>query len=215
MKFKALSLWAGIFLIVVPLAYASGLLNQIKPNDLGEMSRGVYRLISIIAGCEMDNKCVQTTLAAIIKNDNHPVYEDYLEQLNSKRDQIEFEQMHCNSPAIRAYRRELTTCLTAMLKTIDPKLGITFEKKQQVEGQLNSCMKNKMEQMAKSGNVYAQSALMNDALKNKDFKGVDRWYNAVQLQQTKVEYSNFKDCQTPLQMFELLPSQSIISGGDK
>lgn len=197
--------WIGICLLLIPLAYASGLLTEVKPGDLRAKSRGLYKLASMIVGCEMDNKCMQMTLTEVIKTDPHPLYENYLNQLNENKDEIEYEQVYCNSPTIRAYRREITGCLMNMLKAIDPKKGITAEEKSKVENKMVSCILEKMTYTAKQGNVYAQSALMNRALKNKDEKGFEYWYNAIQRQQTKLEYATYRSCQTPLEMFELTP----------
>lgn len=197
--------WGGIGLMLVPLAYASGLLMQVKPGDLRAKSRGLYKLTSMIVGCEMDNKCMQMTLTEVIKTDPHPLYENYLNELNKNKDKIEYEQIHCNTPAIRAYRREITGCLMNMLKSIDPKKGLTVEEKSKVEDQMYRCVLEKMTYTAKQGNLYAQSVMMNRALKNKNENEFQYWYNAIQRQRTKLEYATYHSCQTPFEMFELVP----------
>lgn len=198
--------WIAICLLLIPLAYASGLLTEVKPGDLRAKSRGLYRLASMIVGCEMDNKCMQMTLTEVIKTDPHPIYEDYLNQLNQHKSQIEYEQAHCNTAEIRTYRRELSGCLMTMLQSIDPKKGISEEEKSKVENKLYGCIVEKMTSAAKQGNIYAQAAMMDRALKNKDEKAFNHWYNAIQRQQTTLEYSTYRACETPLEMFQLLPS---------
>ena len=159
----------------------------------------------MIVGCEMDNKCMQMTLTEVIKSDPHPLYEAYLEQLNQNKDQIEYEQVHCNTPVIRQYRRQITTCLMGMLKSIDPKVGITNDNKEKVEDNLYSCIQQKIVQSAKQGNLYAESVLMERALKSQDEKTFNYWYNAIHRQNTTLEYTTYRECQTPLEMFDLLP----------
>lgn len=167
--------------------------------------------MSMIAGCEMDNKCMQVTLTEVIKKDPHPVYENYLEKLNQNKDQIEYEQMHCNTPALRAYRREVTQCLITMLKEIDPKVGIDATAKEKAGSKMNNCIRSKIENLGRSGNLYAQAALMSDALKSKDMASFERWYNAIQIQRTKLDFASYRECETPLQMYELLEPKSVSS----
>lgn len=197
--------WVGICFILIPLAYASGLLTEVNSGDLRAKSRGLYKLASMIVGCEMDNKCMEITLTEVIKTDPHPIYENYLNELNKNKDEIEYEQVHCNTPAIRAYRREITGCLMNMLKAIDPKKGITMKEKSKVEDKLYSCIVERMTYAAKQGNLYAQSTMMDRALKNKDEKEFKYWYDVISRQQTKLEYTTYRSCQTPLEMFELVP----------
>lgn len=206
MNAKKIPVWVGLLLltIIIPIAYASGFFRQPKPDDLGELSRGRYKLLSMIAGCEMDNNCMLTTLNEVVKNDPHPVYEQYLSRLNKQKDHIIYEQVHCNTPAIRAYRRDLTICLRAVLKDIDPKKGIDFQAKEKYAQPLQQCLKTRMENLGKAGNLYAQAELMYNALKNKDMAAFERWYNAISLQRTKLEFSTYRECETPVKMFDLL-----------
>lgn len=204
MLWKKLSLWVALLLIVIPLAYASGLLRPVKPNDLNQLSKGRYNLLSMIVGCEMDNKCMQVTLTNVIRTDPHPVYEAYLAELKNKKADIEYEQMHCNNKEIRAYRRGVTTCLADMLNRLDPKYGLDFKQTRLEENKLNSCLVTKTNTMAKLGNIYAQSALMREALKRKDIPTFNRWYSAVQKQRMTLEFATFRECQNPVQMFDLI-----------
>lgn len=193
-----------MLVICIPVVlYASGLLQQVKPEDLGELSRGRFKLMSIIAGCEMDNKCVQVALTEIIKHDSHPVYENYLAELNEHQTQVEYEYVHCNIPSLHAYHKEVSSCLVEMLKKVNPESGLNVSETQKVEAQMNQCIRTKVEAIAKDGNLFAQVALMNNALKKKDMTTFSRWYDIIhQKQNTTLDYAAYKECQAPLQLFE-------------
>lgn len=201
--------WVSIGLLLIPLVYASSLLNEVKPDDLRAKSRGLYKLASMLVGCELDNKCMQMTLTEVIKTDPHPIYEDYLAKLNQNKSEIEFEQVHCNTPMVRAYRREITSCLMSMLREVDPKKGLTNEMRSKVEKTLTQCIQSKMTHAAKAGNLYAQSALMNRALYQKNEVAFEYWYNAIQRQRATVEYAAYRACQTPLEIIELTPPMKV------
>lgn len=204
MLFKKGLLWGALCLCLIPLVYASGLLSPIKPDDLREVARGRYNLISLMIGCEMDNKCMQLTLTELIKNDPHPLYEEYLYKLNKNKDQIELEREKCYTLAHRAYNREIAACLKEILNVVDAKEGINYVTKEKVEKPLNECLAQRIDKLARSGNIYAQSLLMNRALDTKNQPTFDYWYNEIQKLRTTGEYEHYRACQPSVEMFEIL-----------
>ena len=82
---------------------------------------------------------------------------------------------------------------------------MTSVNKEKVEDNLYSCIQQKIVQSAKQGNLYAESVLMERALKSQDEKTFNYWYNAIHRQNTTLEYTTYRECQTPLEMFDLLP----------
>lgn len=200
-------LWAGVCLCLVPLAYASGILSPIRPGDLREMARGRYQLASLLVGCELDNQCMQASLTELVKHDPHPLYEEYLQALNQQQIRVDYEAKKCRTPASKAYRQGISVCLAGMLDSIDPKVGLNDEQKQKFAAPLKACILKNVTQLAKAGNLYAQTALMQRALQAKNEPEFALWYQKIELQRASREYDVYQYCREPLQMFDIFVNE--------
>lgn len=186
--------WAAIFFVLPMSLQALDLLTPLQQlkDPAGwtqkEAADAKAKLLAMIEGCELDAMCVQKMLVEVVKGDLNPLYQDYLTFLQDRRDQIAFEATYCNSPENRAVNQQMVLCF---------KQGSVASKasnnKQQIENQLNNCIKQKMEALA-SDNIFAQQALMNFSQKAQDFKEVKYWYGQIQKNVGSSQYELYQKC---------------------
>ena len=160
-----------------------------------DAQKSMKNLIAMIVGCELENQCLSNMLTQIIQTDPNPIYQSMLTFLQGQK-----EDPACHTAEMVAAKKATVACLADQLN----KSNIAGLKQD-----MNNCFKDRMEKLAKEGNIFAQSALLNIARKAKDDQSAGGWNAMMQSEVGTPQYDIYLKCPSP---FELLEQLSTLLG---
>lgn len=162
-----------------------------RPNNmtLVEFQKQKYNLVAMMVGCELDEKCMLKLLSDIIKNDQNPIYTSMLSTLIARKDKIELDNTQCNSNNLRMMKKQFSLCLAQMMSSKEH-----IDDTNKIKNTLDSCIEDKMEALAKEGNLFALGKLLEHAIKIKDNQSAQKWYERIENQSNTPEYQIYQKC---------------------
>ncbi|HRE32766.1 MAG TPA: hypothetical protein PLD88_12380, partial [Candidatus Berkiella sp.] len=167
-------------------------LNRLTPTQLAE---GRYQLTQMLTQCEFDESCLLKMIdeLKILESQTHnPMYQVYGSYLQSMKSELTNQIKRCDIPDKKVVRKALAECLREM--NLQEGHEKVTRKIDQLEDERDLCIKNKMEEIAKVGNLFAQAVLVNFYEQNRDQKKMDEWYNQMQKRMNTPEYSQYLAC---------------------
>ncbi|MGE3318467.1 MAG: hypothetical protein AB7I18_04150 [Candidatus Berkiella sp.] len=188
---KVFRLFVGALLaIMVTHVYA---VTPVMPAPQAAAStdeQDALKLFAVLSGCELEDQCVVGMLNQLVKSDPNPAFKEYLKQLAQKKDILDLNLTTCATQQTKAYKKVASDCMTEAL-TVNGKLALP---KNVNEKMVQSCMFKKLEDIAKNGNIYAQVALAENALKQNDVNNHTYWINMAKGQGRNPESAVFEQC---------------------
>lgn len=180
----------ALFIILANNVYAAGLAST-PHNSVSTVDQQLLKLFAVLSGCDLDEQCVVGMLNVISKSDPNPAINTFLQQLSQKKDVLDFNIKNCATQQTKAYKKTASECLTEAM-TVNGKL--VLDDKRLDEKGLQSCMFKKLENLANAGNIYAQVALAENALKQNDVNSHTYWINMARGQAKSPESGIFQQC---------------------
>ena len=175
------------------------LLKQISipPTVSAEVAqKDLYRLTSLMVGCDLDGGCMTAVLTEMNKADPNPIFQSYLGLLQSHQAFFTHEASFCHLEDRVLVHKEMSQCLATELKKSDPQQAPLLDA-QAIKQDMNSCFKGRLEALASQGNIFAQDALLNFATNNKNSTDMAHWYSMIEQQKDKPHYEAYQRCVHP------------------
>ncbi len=200
-KTSAVGMFLSLGLLSAPCVYAIELLElfqQIKPaanSKPEQVQAGREKILSMMVGCELNDKCMLLMLTEVVKNDPDPTYKAFLTLLQSQTDKIEHDAIYCDNEAMQTVRQAKTACVASAMGKMNQMDA--EDDAMRLEGDMNNCLKDSMEKLAIDGNIFAQNALLNYNKRIKNPLEVIRWDTVVNAQKGTPQYKALQKCLQP------------------
>jgi len=152
----------------------------VKHSNTDEDAR---KLMAVVTGCALDDKCIIDMLTMLVKTDPVPVYNSYLKLAGERKVEIDNNIKNCNTQQTRAYKKVVAGCMSDHMNKL-----LMDEKA------LKECMVIKIEELGKANNLYALAFLANYSLENNDVKSHTYWMNTLRSQGKSPESGIFEQC---------------------
>lgn len=186
-------------LLLAPCANAIELLEALQntpipqgasPNDV---QMGKYKILSMMVGCELNDKCVLLMLTEVVKHDPDPFYKAFLTTLEEQKDQIEKEAKDCAVKEMQAVKQAKTACVAIEIgKMKQAGAGTPINT---YEESMNKCIKTNIENLATTqNNIFAQHALVNYYAKINNVPESQKWGKMIEAQKGTPAYQALEKC---------------------
>jgi len=184
---------------VFALAILEKLDQTTELNKLSAAQRieGRQQLISMLIHCEFAEPCLlQMTddLKTWEAKTHNPMYQVYLNYLQAKKAELTEQATRCDIPEKKVVRKAIAACLQEMVLKEETIKVLDRKTTDKLEDERDQCLKIKMEEIAKSGNLFAQAMLVNVYEQSRDTKKLDYWYNEMQKRADTKEFRAYLAC---------------------
>lgn len=170
---------------------------QENVSDSKQRLDAKHKILGMIIQCEFDEQCmlgIIKELQEITKTDHNLVYKGFLKYLTWEKADLEYNAAHCNIPEKREVRKEFAICYEAW---INEEIKHPPHSREEIDKQTNNremCIKNKIENLAKNGNVFAKAQMVNSFQYLRDKAGVDYWSNQLEREKDSAKFNLFLKC---------------------
>lgn len=184
---------------VFGLALLEKLDQAAELNKLTDTQRmeGRYQLILMLIHCEFSETCLLhmiDDLKEIEKKNHNPMFVVYLHYLQAKKSELIEQEQRCQIPEKQVVRKAIAGCLKEMIvKEVNAK-KLDRNMIDKLQDERDQCLKGKMEELAKTGNLFAQAMLVNAFEQTREGPKLDYWYNEMQKKADTKEYKTYLTC---------------------
>lgn len=192
-----------LFLIITQSAQALAILEKLdQAAELNKLSvterhEGRHQLILMLTRCEFAEPCLIQMIddLKVMEDQTHnPMYIVYRNYLTAKKPELIEQAKRCDIPAKRDVRKAIADCLKEMdIKEINTQ-EMNRNKIDQIEDERDLCIKSKVEQLATTGNLFAQALMVNIYERARDNPKMDHWYNEMQKKANTKEFATYLSC---------------------
>lgn len=154
-------------------------------------------ILKLLIECEFDEKCeIQLIgkLEDISKKDPNVIYKGFLTYLKWEKSNLEHFAKQCHIEEKTQVRKEIAACYAITLKKEEEHPPQTRKEIDLYEHQKLLCIKDKLNPLAQSGNIFAQAFMANMAEYLEDTKGMDEWVRKIDAQKGTPKYEQYFRC---------------------
>lgn len=168
-------------------------------NNLSTAQRieGRHQLISMLIRCEFKESCLIQmidNLKALQEKSPNPMYQVYSQYLQAKKPELMEQATRCDIPEKTVVRKGIAECLQHMVTKEQSMKIVDRKMTDKLEDERDQCLQVKMEEIAKTGNLFAQAMLVNIYEQLRDNKKMDHWYDEMQKRSTTKEFKTYLAC---------------------
>lgn len=184
-------------------AFALAILEKLdQSTELNKLTftqrqEGRYQLILMLVRCEFRETCLIAMiddLKIIGERTKNPMYLVYMNYLKTKKPELMEQASRCQIPEKQIVRKAVAECLQQMIIKEGYSKALSRKAIDQLQDERDQCLKAKMEEIAKTGNLFAQAMLVNIFEQTRDSKKLDYWYNEMQKKANTKEYNAYMLC---------------------
>ncbi|MCS5707867.1 hypothetical protein CC99x_003010 [Candidatus Berkiella cookevillensis] len=161
----------------------------LTPN---EHTESMKKALAVLVGCQLDELCTMMVMKHMSTNEDNLLYIHFYNRLLKKRDNILYDNLHCQDDALNQMRKVMASCLISLNKRLtepsDPDLQI------KADNTLQACERSRLGKLAKDKNVFAQAKMMEYELGRQNTKGIEYWYEQMTLLYPTRQYHVYSQC---------------------
>lgn len=203
MRHHKAMLFVMILMFCVKNVFGLAILEKLdQTTELNKLStaqriEGRHQLISMLIHCEFNETCLVQMIAdlkTLQEKSPNPMYQVYSDYLQAKKPALLGQATRCDIPEKKVARKVIAECLQQMVAKEESMKILDRKTTDKFEDERDQCVKNKMEEIAKTGNLFAQAMLVNIYEQARDNKKLDYWYNEMQKKVDTKEFKAYLSC---------------------
>lgn len=199
---KTMVIWL-LLMFCMKSVFALSILEKLdQTTELNKLSddqrtEGRHQLILMLTRCEFAESCLLqmiNDLTIIEQKTHNPMYQVYLNYLQAKKPEFTEQMSRCDIPEKKAARKIIANCLYEMVIKESAMKIIDRNTTDRLEDERDQCLKEKMEEAAKKGNLFAQAMMVNLFEQNRNTEQFNHWYNEMQKKANTKAYNDYLAC---------------------
>jgi hypothetical protein len=203
MHHRKAMLYAMVLMFCMNNAFGLAILEKLdQTTELNKLStaqriEGRHQLISMLVHCEFSETCLVQMiddLKTLQEKSPNPMYQVYSQYLQAKKPELLGQATRCDIPEKKEVRKIIAECLHQMVTKEESMKIVDRKMTDKLQDERDQCVKAKIEDVAKSGNLFAQAMLVNIYEQARDNKKFDYWYNEMQKKADTKEFKAYLAC---------------------
>jgi hypothetical protein len=166
-------------------------------NDAKQRHEGKYEILNMMIKCEFDEQCeleMIPKLEALSKENHNLIYKGFLTYLTWEKGELQYNIKHCQNEEKRKVRKLFAECYQIWADKEHAIMNETRQQIDQFEHDRYMCIKEKMQEPANEGNIFAQAELVNVYEYVKDPKNLNLWSAKIESQKGTPQHDLLLRC---------------------
>ena len=164
-------------------------------HEAGQQAK--YRILNMMIDCEFDEACelqMIPKLQALNKQTPNIVYKGFLNYLQWEKSDLESNAKNCKSEQKKQARKVYAACYK---KWAEQEIAHPPQAPLDIEKSIHSremCIEKNIKSLADKGNIFAQTELMNVAVKDNDDESVRKWSAKIESKKGTADFNVLMKC---------------------
>lgn len=166
-------------------------------QDRAKHDEGRYYVLGMLIDCEFDEGCLlmkRKDLETFSKDKRNLILSGFLKHLKWRERDLMLNAQNCKLETKQAARKVFAACYKQFMEIEQNTPPKNRNEMDVQETNRYKCLYEKMEPLAKEGNIFAQAEMVNLSIYFKNDTATKRWYDLIKGRDDSKEYIKYLKC---------------------